>query len=39
MAKVDRRVAPQDAFDEIKKWLLRDGFDIVIDMEKSKVPT
>ena len=36
MAKVDRRVEPQHVFDEISKWLLRDGFDIVIDMEKSK---
>ncbi|HCR38470.1 MAG TPA: L-lysine 6-transaminase, partial [Synergistaceae bacterium] len=36
MAKVDRRVEPQNVFDEISKWLLRDGFDIVIDMDKSK---
>ena len=36
MAKVDRRVEPQNVFNEISKWLLRDGFDIVVDMEKSK---
>ena len=36
MAKVDRTVAAPEAFEEIRKWLLRDGFDIVIDMEKSK---
>ena len=36
MAKVDRRVEAQNVFDEIRKWLLRDGFDIVVDMEKSK---
>jgi L-lysine 6-transaminase len=36
MAKVNRDVAPQDVFSEISKLLLRDGFDIVIDMEKSQ---
>jgi len=36
MAKVNRDVLPQDAFKEIEKLLLRDGFDIVIDMEKSQ---
>ena len=36
MAKVDRRVEPGHVFEEISKWLLRDGFDIVVDMEKSK---
>ncbi len=36
MAKVDRRVEPGQVFQEISKWLLRDGFDIVVDMEKSK---
>lgn len=36
MAKVNRDVAPQDVFKEIEKLLLRDGFDIVIDMEKSQ---
>ncbi|MCD6183772.1 MAG: L-lysine 6-transaminase [Thermovirga sp.] len=36
MAKVNRDVSPQDAFKEIEKLLLRDGFDIVIDMEKSE---
>ena len=36
MAKVDRRVEPGQVFEEISKWLLRDGFDIVVDMEKSK---
>ena len=29
-------VAPKDVFSTIEKLLLRDGFDIVIDMEKSK---
>ena len=29
-------VAPKDVFKTISKLLLRDGFDIVIDMEKSK---
>jgi len=36
MAFVKREVAPKDCFSEIEKLLLRDGFDIVIDMEKSK---
>lgn len=36
MAKVNRDVAPQDVFSEISQLLLRDGFDIVIDMEKSQ---
>ena len=29
-------VKPNQVFDTIAKWVLRDGFDIVIDMEKSK---
>ena len=29
-------VAPKDVFSTIEKLMLRDGFDIVIDMEKSK---
>ena len=29
-------VAPKDVFSTIEKLLLRDGFDIVIDMEQSK---
>ena len=29
-------VAPKDVFSTIEKLLLRDGFDIVIDMENSK---
>jgi L-lysine 6-transaminase len=28
-------VAPKDVFSAIEKWVLRDGYDIVIDMEKS----
>lgn len=29
-------VAPGEVFPAIEKWMLRDGYDIVIDMEKSK---
>lgn len=29
-------VAPKDVFSSIAQWMLRDGFDIVIDMEKSQ---
>ncbi len=29
-------VAANDVFPAIEKWMLRDGYDIVIDMEKSK---
>ena len=29
-------VAPKDVFKTIESLMLRDGFDIVIDMEKSK---
>ena len=32
-------VAPKDVFSTIEKLLLRDGFDIVIDMEQSKEAT
>lgn len=33
-AKFD--MAPKDVFPAIEKWMLRDGYDIVIDMEKSR---
>ncbi len=33
---VNYSVAPKDVFKTIESLLLRDGFDIVIDMEKSK---
>lgn len=36
MTQVKWSVAPDQVFDTIAKWVLRDGFDIVIDMEKSK---
>jgi len=29
-------VTPNDVFPAIEKWMLRDGYNIVIDMEKSK---
>ncbi|MDR1471882.1 MAG: L-lysine 6-transaminase [Synergistaceae bacterium] len=29
-------VTPDEVFPAIEKWMLRDGYDIVIDMEKSK---
>lgn len=29
-------VTPNEVFPAIEKWMLRDGYDIVIDMEKSK---
>lgn len=29
-------VAPNDVFSSIEKWMLRDGYDIVVDMENSK---
>ncbi len=29
-------LAPNEVFPAIEKWMLRDGYDIVIDMEKSK---
>lgn len=36
MAHVKWSVTPDQVFPTIEKWMLRDGFDIVIDMEKSK---
>ena len=33
-AKFD--VTPNEVFPAIEKWMLRDGYDIVIDMVKSK---
>ncbi|MDR3255942.1 MAG: L-lysine 6-transaminase [Synergistaceae bacterium] len=33
-AKFD--VSPKEVFPVIEKWILRDGYDIVIDMEKSR---
>ena len=36
MAEVKYSVAPQDVFSTIAEVMLRDGFDICIDMEKSK---
>lgn len=36
MAQVKWSVTPAEVFPTISKYLLRDGFDIVIDMEKSK---
>ncbi|MDR1916847.1 MAG: L-lysine 6-transaminase [Synergistaceae bacterium] len=29
-------VTPDEVFPAIEKWMLRDGYDIVVDMEKSK---
>ena len=29
-------VAPHKVFETLEKWILRDGFDIVVDMEKSQ---
>ncbi|MBL3593128.1 MAG: L-lysine 6-transaminase [Synergistaceae bacterium] len=36
MTQVKWSVSPDQVFSTIEKWVLRDGFDIVIDMEKSK---
>lgn len=36
MAEVKWAVAPEEVFPTLEKWMLRDGFDIVIDMDKSK---
>lgn len=36
MARVSWGVEANDVFPVLEKWILRDGFDIVIDMEKSR---
>lgn len=30
------KVQPREVFNVLERWILRDGFDIVVDMEKSK---
>jgi L-lysine 6-transaminase len=36
MANVKWSVTPEEVFPTLERWMLRDGFDIVVDMEKSQ---
>ncbi|HOA76480.1 MAG TPA: L-lysine 6-transaminase [Thermosynergistes sp.] len=36
MTQVRWGIKPEDVFPILEKWILRDGFDIVVDMERSK---
>ena len=36
MANVRWAVTPEEVFPVLERWILRDGFNIVIDMEKSE---